>query len=108
MHTVFSELVKRVLLLFRRQSNRTLFAAISITGSAEQLVCAATVIKLVDTNEKYDVRFLDIEPGKAVSDTGKIEAQLSPGYSIGSLLEGPDKDATAKAIVCFFKSKQEF
>ena len=79
--------------------------AISITGSSEQLVYAATFIRLVDSNEKYDVRFIDVEPDKAAPDTGKIEKQLGQGYSIGSLLEGPEKDATVKAIVCSFKGK---
>ena len=79
--------------------------AISVTGNAEELVYATTVIKLVDANDKFDVRFLDIPPGKEAPVSGKIEKELGQGYSIGTLMDGPSGVGVIKAIVAPYKDK---
>lgn len=80
-------------------------AAVSVTGNPEQLVNASTVIKLVDTNETFDIQFLDIAPNQSLPGSDKIEKKLGREYSVGSLMEGPAAGAAIKAIACLYKDK---
>lgn len=79
--------------------------AVSITGNPEQLIQASTVLKLVDSAEKFDVQSLDIAADKTLPAAEKIETQLGREYSVGTLLEGPASGAAIKAIVCPHKDK---
>lgn len=79
--------------------------AISVTANAEELVWTSTIIKLVDSNEKFDIKFLDIPAGNQAPGTDKIEKELGKGYSIGTLLDGPSGGGVVKAVVCPYKDK---
>lgn len=79
--------------------------ALSVAGKPEELVYATVVLKLVDSNEAFDVQMLDVEQGKSMPLPGEIEKKLGSGYSVGSLLEGTTLGATVKTIVDIHKGK---
>ncbi|MBU2597397.1 MAG: hypothetical protein KJ757_07550, partial [Planctomycetes bacterium] len=82
--------------------------AISVTASPEHLVFASTVVKLVDSNEQFDVQFIDIEPDKTLPDSEKIQAKLGKEFAVGTLLDGPVSSssvAVEKIIVDEYKDK---
>lgn len=79
--------------------------AISVTASPEQLIYATNVIKLVDSNELYDIIFRDIEPDIVLPDNQTIEAKLGKGYSVGTLLEGTGTVPAIKIIFDEFQGR---
>jgi type II secretory pathway component GspD/PulD (secretin) len=73
--------------------------AVSVTASPEQLVYATSVLKLVDSNELFDIQFIDIEPNKKLPKNEDIQTKLGKSFSVGTLLEGPIASASEKIIV---------
>ena len=63
--------------------------AVSVTGKPEELVQAGTILKLVDSTEKFDVQFLDIDADKTLPKPEVISEQLGQDYSVGTLMEDP-------------------
>ncbi|OHB52769.1 MAG: hypothetical protein A2Y10_02055 [Planctomycetes bacterium GWF2_41_51] len=72
--------------------------AISVTASPEKLVYAGNVLKIVDSNELYDVKFIDIDSEKLPANQD-IEAKLGRNFSVGTLLEGTGTTPTVKLII---------
>jgi len=79
--------------------------AISVAGKPEELVYATNILKLVDSNETYDVKMFDIEQGKSLPLPVEIEKKLGSGYSVGSLMDGPVLGAGVKTIISIHKDK---
>jgi general secretion pathway protein D len=79
--------------------------AISVAGKPEELVYATVVLKLVDSNETFDVKMLDVEQGKSMPLSAEIDKKLGSGYSVGSLLDGPASGASIKTIAALHKDK---
>ena len=73
--------------------------AVSVTASPEQLVHATSVLKLVDSNEPYEIQLIDIEPDKKLPKNDDIQTKLGKGFVVGTLLEGPVASASEKIIV---------
>lgn len=80
-------------------------AALSVAGKPEELVYATNVLKLVDTNETFDVKMLDIEQGKSMPLPGEIEKKLGGEYSVGSLMDAPASNTSVKTIIALHKDK---
>ena len=79
--------------------------AISVTANPEHLVFASSILKLVDSNEQFDVQFLDIEPDKTLPSSEEIRAKLGEEFAVGTLFEGPVSSSTKKIIVDKYKDK---
>jgi type II secretory pathway component GspD/PulD (secretin) len=73
--------------------------AVSVTASPEQLVYATSILKLVDSNESYEIQLIDIEPDKKLPKNDDIQTKLGKGFSVGTLLEGPIASVAEKIIV---------
>jgi type II secretory pathway component GspD/PulD (secretin) len=73
--------------------------AISVTASPESLVYASNLLKLVDTNEPYEIKFFDLEDGKKIPDSLSIENKLGKNFSVGTLLEGTANAKPIRVIV---------
>ncbi|MEN6383715.1 MAG: secretin N-terminal domain-containing protein [Phycisphaerales bacterium] len=73
--------------------------ALSVTASPEALVQASNLLKLVDSNEPYEIKFVDIEDDKKIPDSLAIETKLGPNFSVGTLLEGTANAKPLKVIV---------
>ena len=79
--------------------------AVSVTGKPEELVQAGTILKLVDSSEKFDVQLLDIGADKTLPKPEVISEQLGQDYSVGTLMENPASKAVVKAVVDKYKDK---
>ena len=73
--------------------------AVSVTASPEQLVYATSVLKVVDSNEPFNIQYIDIEPNKKLPKNDDIQTKLGKSFSVGTLLEGPIASASEKIIV---------
>ena len=79
--------------------------AVSVTGKPEELVQAGTILKLVDSPERFDVQLLDIDADKTLPKPEVIDKQLGQDYSVGTLMENPNSKAIVKAVVDTHKDK---
>lgn len=71
--------------------------AISVTAAPEELVYASNLLKVVDSNEPYEIKFIDLN--EKMPDNLAIENKLGPNFSVGTLLEGTGTTSNVKAIV---------
>jgi len=79
--------------------------AVSVTASPQQLVYATSILKIVDSNEPYDIQFVDIEPDKTLPGIEKIQTKLGKNFSVGTLLEGSSSSVAVKIIIDRYKDK---
>ncbi|MDD5011535.1 MAG: hypothetical protein PHQ00_05380, partial [Phycisphaerae bacterium] len=82
--------------------------AVSVTASPEELVFATSILNLVDSNEQFDVKFIDIELDKILPGSDDIGEKLGKEFAIGTLFEGPVSSSsveTVKVIVDKHKDK---
>lgn len=77
-------------------------SAISVTASPEKLVYAGNVLKLVDSNELYEVKIVDLDKIPAIQD---IQSKLGRNFSVGTLLEGTGTEPAVKLIVDKFEDE---
>jgi type II secretory pathway component GspD/PulD (secretin) len=73
--------------------------AVSVTANPTELVYASNVLKVVDTNEPYEVKYIELEGTKTLADPLTISTQLGKNYSVGSLLEGTGTSQPHRIIV---------
>ncbi len=79
--------------------------AVSVTAKPQQLVYAGSILKVVDSNQQFDIQFLDVKPDSKTPDNTTIQTKLGKGFSVGTLLEGPSASAAVKIIVDKQKDK---
>jgi len=73
--------------------------AITVTAEPQHLIYASSVLKIVDSNEPFDVKFIDIDPSKKLPQNEAIQMKLDINSSVGTLLEGTAASAQIKLIV---------
>ncbi len=76
--------------------------AISVTASPQKLVYASNVLKLVDSNELYEVKIVDLDK---IPDNQDIQSKLGRNFSVGTLLEGTGTEPAVKLIVDKFEDE---
>ncbi|MGD0786048.1 MAG: hypothetical protein ABR969_09570 [Sedimentisphaerales bacterium] len=79
--------------------------AVSVTASPEQLVYATSVLKVVDSNEPYEIQLIDIASDKKLPKNDEIQTKLGKGFSVGTLLEGTVASVAEKIIVDRYNDK---
>jgi len=72
--------------------------AVSVTAIPEELVFASSILKLVDSNEQFDIKFLDIELDKTLPGSEEIQTKLGKEFAVGTLFEGPVSSSSIAAL----------
>ncbi|NIA16765.1 MAG: hypothetical protein GWO86_00275 [Planctomycetes bacterium] len=73
--------------------------AMSVTGNSLELVRAATVLNLVDSEEKYLIKKIALKDTDSIPGYEELSRKLVPAISIGSLISRPGGKSAARAIV---------
>ena len=73
--------------------------AVSVTATPTELVYAGNVLKLVDSNEPYEVKYIELEGSKVLPESLAIATKLGTKYSVGNLLEGTGTSQQHRIIV---------
>ncbi|MCE5340825.1 MAG: hypothetical protein LLF92_06815 [Planctomycetaceae bacterium] len=74
-------------------------SALSVTTDPQMLVYAGNLLKLVDQNEPYEIRFFDIAAGKQMPTNEAVGEKLGKNFSVGNLLEGNANSQAVKVII---------
>jgi len=73
--------------------------ALSVTSDPQTLVYAGNLLKLVDQNEPYEIKFFTLDAGKQLPVNEAIAEKLGLNFNVGTLLEGNASSQAVKVII---------
>jgi type II secretory pathway component GspD/PulD (secretin) len=73
--------------------------ALSVTSDPQTLVYAGNLLKLVDQNEPYEIKFFTLDGGKQLPSNDATAEKLGPNFNVGTLLEGNASSQAVKVII---------